>query len=588
MNHELPTPFLVFDFDNESDIHQRRVFSNPIQVISAYRVDEVEAALSEVQIAVQKGYYAAGFLSYEAAAAFDAAYRVSKEHQMPLLWFGIFSNPQDQIDVEWKSCYTVSKWRPETSKEEYTRSIKYIKERIAAGDTYQVNYTLRLRAHFEGDDLGYYHFLREVQEAKYSAYLHIGDFHILSVSPELFFRTSGRTIITRPMKGTMSRGRWLEEDLAHATSLAESQKNRAENVMVTDLLRNDLSRIAEVGTVKVPHLFAIEQYPTVHQMTSTVTAEMEQSTTLTDILHALFPSGSITGAPKINTMHIISELESQPREIYCGAIGLIEPNGNATFNVAIRTLYINCQTGACEYSVGGGITWDSTVEEEYLEALTKAALLEVKNIPFELLETLKLKNGEYTYLNKHITRLLESAQFFAIPLHIDNIIKQLSEHAQQFRHEPRRVRLLVARSGDARVESSHLQELPPTTQLITLATSAISKNQWFLYHKTTYRHMYEWQRSQHPTFFDVLLWNDHHEITEFTNGNIVLEIDGQKVTPARDCGLLAGTFRAVLLNEGVIQETVISLTDLHRVTQIWFINSVRGWVKVKLENKLNF
>ncbi|WP_436663796.1 chorismate-binding protein [Alicyclobacillus acidoterrestris] len=243
----------------------------------------------------------------------------------------------------------------------------------------------------------------------------------MSLSPELFFRIDGKTITTRPMKGTVQRGRWLEEDQELISWLSTSSKNQAENVMIVDLLRNDLSKIPGVISVQVPRLFDIESYPTVHQMTSTVTATVQENTTFVDVLRALFPSGSITGAPKISTMSLISELEQTPREIYCGTVGFIEPNGDAVFNVAIRSILIDDETGVAEYGVGGGITWDSTTDGEYAEAFAKAAFLKESSVPFELLETLKLENGEYVLLHRHLNRLVSSARFFDIPIDLDMI-----------------------------------------------------------------------------------------------------------------------------------------------------------------------
>lgn len=300
MNHDIPVPFLLFDFRDEQDEPSRLIFRNPIQVISAHQLAEIYPALAEVERAVSQGYYAAGYLSYEAAPAFEQAFTVSPNHSLPLLWFGIFSNPEIMLNCQFDDKYTVSEWQSTIQPAEYHQNIQKIKRAISAGDTYQVNYTMRLRSRFEGDDLGYYHRLRHAQRANYSAYLNIGRFRILSFSPELFFRRNEQRIVTRPMKGTVKRGRWPEEDEANQLWLRSSEKNCAENLMIVDLLRNDLGRIANIGSVNVPELFEIETYPTVTQMTSTVTATVRKEVTLTELLQALFPCGSITGAPKIN------------------------------------------------------------------------------------------------------------------------------------------------------------------------------------------------------------------------------------------------------------------------------------------------
>lgn len=352
--------------------------------------------------------------------------------------------------------------------------------------------------------------------------------------------------------------------------------------MIVDLLRNDLSKIEGVSTVEVPLLFEVEQYKTVYQMTSTVTATMEESTTVIDVLKALFPSASITGAPKIRTMGIIAQLEQHPRGIYCGTVGIMEPNGHAMFNVAIRTCVIDAQTGLAEYGVGGGVTWDSTTDGEYVEALTKAELLGKTDTPFDLLETLRLDHGEYTLFERHMARLATTAQFFNIGLDLEMVVDRLKEHARHYPSMKRKVRLLVSQSGEVRVESGVLHELTGFAQKVAVARNPILKNNLFLYHKTTRREMYQYDQHEYPGVFDVVLWNEDREVTECTNGNIVVELDGRMLTPARSCGLLAGTFRAQLLDEGILEEIVLHRSDLERVTKMWMINSVRGWVPIEL------
>lgn len=581
MDWEIPSPLLIFDFADKLGRVERRIFRRPVTVISTSTVDDVLPALLEIQSWVNQGYCAAGYLSYEAAPAFDPAYTVLPGSKMPLLWFGIFSEAGTESDLPLGGQFSNTSWESDTSQDLYHDSIQAIKDALADGVTYQVNYTMRLHSRFIGDDLAYYLRLRRKQSTSYSAYLNTGRFRILSMSPELFFEIDGTTITTRPMKGTAQRGRWLEEDEAWASWLSTSEKNRAENVMIVDLLRNDLSKIPGVASVQVPQLFEVETYPTVHQMTSTITATVRNHTTFVDVLQALFPCGSITGAPKISTMKLISELEQNPREIYCGTIGIIEPNGDAKFNVAIRSVLIDSETGLAECGVGGGVTWDSTTDGEYTEAFTKAGFLEVSNVQFELLETLKLDRGEYVLLHRHLSRLASSAKYFAIPIHLDAITQRLQEHASQVAGMSRRVRLRVSQTGEVAVESTPLNGLSDDVQPVAVANTPVSKTNRFLYHKTTRRDIYQRHQNEHPNVFDVLLWNEDGHITEFTNGNIVLEIDRRKVTPSRDCGLLPGTFRAQLLDEGIVEEAVLILSDIDRATNIWLINSVRGWVPVR-------
>ncbi|OPG16989.1 aminodeoxychorismate synthase component I [Ferroacidibacillus organovorans] len=576
-------PYFMFHFSDPRGQIRPRVFTDPKTVLIAHSLAEVRQALEQVDSWVKKGYYAAGYLSYEAAPAFDPAYDVTDDSKIPLLFFAIFERETNALCHADSARYECSPWRADTLPEVYDAHLARIKHAIAQGDTYQVNYTMRLRAQFAGDDLAYYHALREAQQANYCAYLNIGRFRILSASPELFFRLEGKRVITRPMKGTVRRGRWLQEDEQLAAWLHASEKNRVENVMIVDLLRNDLSKIPGACEVSVPSLFALERYPTVHQMTSTVSAKIGEHATFVDVLAALFPCGSITGAPKISTMRLIAELESQPREIYCGAIGLIEPGGDATFNVAIRTLLLDRETGEALYGVGGGITWNSEPRDEYAEALTKAALLDVHSGAFELLETMRLECGAYMLLERHLKRLSESAKYFGMAVDLLEVRRRLAEHALLHGDERRRVRLLVSKDGDQRIESTPFHALQIGPLQVAVAKVPILSSLRFLYHKTTQRTVYETQQKDNPGCFDVLLWNERGELTEFTNGNLVLEMDGRLVTPARDSGLLAGTFRALLLDAGILEEKVLTIADVHRASQVWWINSVRGWVSVHVE-----
>ncbi len=577
-----PDPFLIFDFVDQSNQPQHLIFSQPIKIISTDVVAQIDTTLREVREFVNQGYYVAGYLSYEAAPAFDPAFTVAGVPVLPLLWFGVFQHPDDKVEFCGEETFHAEPWEPVIGREQYSDAVKNIRDAIARGETYQVNYTIKLRSHVEGDLLAYYDHLREAQQAGYSAYLNIGRYQILSFSPELFFHLNGNEITTRPMKGTVQRGRWHEEDEVNVSWLRSSEKNRAENVMIVDLLRNDLSRIAEVGSVRASRLFEIERYPTVHQMTSTVSATVRPEVSWLEIFQALFPCGSITGAPKISTMRLIAELEKDSREVYCGAIGFIKPNGNATFNVAIRTMFVDSDTGTAEYGTGGGITWDSTDRDEYQETMTKAEFLRQASRSFQLLETLKFHGGEFVLFDRHMTRLEKSALYFGIPMDTNYILRSLHAHVEPFHAESRRVRLLISPNGAVHVESTVLHDLASASLPVCLAQTPISKENRFLYHKTTNRSIYESHRKQNDQVFDVLLWNENEEITEFTQGNIVAEIGNEQFTPPVECGLLPGTFRAQLLDDDIVKEQVLTVRDLQNAQQIWFINSVREWVLVHL------
>ncbi|API93649.1 aminodeoxychorismate synthase component I [Virgibacillus pantothenticus] len=569
-------PYLRFDFSNTNPIS----FTDPITIISTYEQSEVIPCLQAIEQYIQAGYYAAGFLAYEAAPAFDRAFEVHNSDQFPLLWFGIFSEAKPA--QKWKARpFTIDEWKLPITASAYKKNINQIKYHIENGDTYQVNYTVPMFSRFAGDTFGYYQRLTASQAANYCAYLHIGSHSILSASPELFFHLQAGLITTKPMKGTAKRGNTLEEDKAIAEWLYQSEKNRAENVMIVDLLRNDLGTIAKPGTVHVPQLFTIERYPTVFQMTSTVTAEVEPD--ITAIFKALFPCGSITGAPKVNTMKIIHEVETAPRNIYCGAIGYMTPQKEAIFNVPIRTVLIDNVSGEATYGVGGGITWDSTSEEEYEEMLSKTLVLKKQMNDFELLESIRLENGKFSLLDYHLKRMAKSAAFFSYPFEVTKMELKLEQIATQWNTGTYKLRVLLANTGEI---TSDVQPIKTNLQTlkVKLAQQAIDKSNPFYYHKTTNREMYHTFLQDHPDADDVLLWNAELEVTEFTIGNVVVEMNGAFYTPPVHCGLLPGTFRQHAIEKGMISEKIITIKDLESCSRIWLINSVRGWVPVTLDS----
>ncbi|HXQ36158.1 MAG TPA: chorismate-binding protein, partial [Anaerolineales bacterium] len=359
------------------------------------------------------------------------------------------------------------------------------------------------------------------------------------------------------------------------------EKNRAENVMIVDMVRNDLGRIARIGSVQVPELFKVERYPTLWQMTSTVTAKTNAS--LTEIFSALFPSASITGAPKVGTMRIISELETTPRRVYTGSIGYISPGRKAKFNVAIRTALIDRQTQKAEYGVGGGIVWDSTSTDEFAEALLKARVLTEPDQRFSLLETmLWTPEAGYFLREKHVERILDSAHYFDFPISRNEMDKYLDDVSSDF-ESPQRVRLLLDRFGKLKSESALFQPAESSQRMkVCLAKEPINSNNVFLFHKTTHREIYESARQDFTDCDDVLLYNEHDELTEFSIGNLVLELDGRLFTPPLSCGLLPGIFRAHLLETDQIAERTIRIEELKDCTKIFIINSVRKWREVEL------
>ncbi len=558
-------------------------FGRPLRVVEARSVDEVVPALREIERATDAGCYAAGFVSYEAAAAFHAM-RIPAHRKMPLLWFGIYAEklPSPPPDSERGETFALTDWTPAIDLRHYKSALARIRHEIARGNTYQVNYTFPLRARFSGSPLAFHRRLMAAQKARYGAFIDTGRFCILSASPELFFnwRGSDGLITTKPMKGTAPRGSTPSGDRANRERLARSQKNRAENLMIVDLMRNDLGRIAETGSVAAGPLFEIETYPTVFQMTSTVSARTRPGAQLADVFAALFPCGSVTGAPKTSTMRIISEIETAPREVYCGAMGYITPAKDAVFNVPIRTCWIDTQTGEAEYSVGGGITWSSTPRDEYAECFSKARMLLNAAPPgFYLLESLRLENGVYARLDAHLARLARAAAHFAYPADRAKIKAALDQHAREHGAGLRKARLLVAQDGEITIESSAIAPMP-SPQTACLATQPIISQNDFLRHKTTHRPFYP--ESARRGHFSCLHSNERGELTEFSTGNLVLEIAGKKFTPPVTSGLLPGVMRAHLLQSGEVRERVLRIGDLERAGRIWFVNSVRGWVEVRM------
>ena len=570
---------LIFDSRNKTWLE----FTNPLKIISTNNISDVQTCLIELEKYLKQNYYAAGFISYEASPAFDESFQVKSASNFPLFWFGIFNevNVLNRLKMNNKR-FKINNWQSSIDQKRYKKDFENIKEYIAKGDTYQVNYTYRLFSKFKGDSFSYFLTLINKQPTKYGAYLDIGDFVICSVSPELFFLIDGDSLISKPMKGTTSRGRYFDEDIKKANWLADSEKNCAENVMIVDMVRNDFGQIAKYGSIKVPHLFKTEKHPTVWQMTSTVSAKCDVP--IKDIFTALFPAASITGAPKIRTMEIISELESTPRNIYTGCIGFIKPNRQAQFNVAIRTALINRTSSEIEYGIGGGITWDSMEDEEFTESQIKAKVLFENNLVFQLLETIlwEPKTG-YFLLDYHIKRLEKSAGYFDFIFSEKAISSRLNKLKKQFPNKKMKIRLLLSSMGKITVQSQVIKNIDKNKQTkLRFSNQPIDFLDKFLFHKTTNRKIYKNVKNQISDCDDVILWNENSEITETTIANIVLQFGENFYTPPIHCGLLAGTFRDYLLEIGEISEKVLMVDDLKKCDNIYVINSVRKWRKAVL------
>ena len=608
---------LILDFPGHGRNRERLEPAPPRRVIAAHRLEEVRPALREAEQAAADGAWVAGFVAYEAAPAFDAAL-VTRPHRgpVPLLWFGVFDAPVPgtgfgeripgaAAGASVPALWPADAWSPQTARAEYDAAICSIREAIADGSVYQVNYTLRFRAPCDLAAADLYDALVVAGHGRYHALIETPEWAVVSASPELFIDIRDGIITTRPMKGTARRGRWSAEDDEAADRLARSAKDRAENLMIVDLLRNDFGRIARFGSVVVSRMFAVETYPTVHQMTSTITARLRERVTVDDVFAAAFPCGSVTGAPKVAAMQHIATLEPEPRGVYCGAIGVLRPDGTATFNVAIRTLVVEPCENIASYGTGGGITWDSVADAEYDEAVAKTTLLTRAAPHFDLLETMRLEDGRIPRLDLHLERLAASVRYWGFS---DDAPRTAAAALRRLTAAVRagtwRIRMTVARDGHVSIARVQLHDVArPTTApdadgctdyrhggtsdntvTVMLAETPIDSRDPLLYHKTTARDIYDQRRATHPDAFDVLLHNEHGCITEFTIGNVVCEIAGKLVTPPRQAGLLAGTFREQLVRNRNVAEQDVRLADLGGITRMWLINSVREWVPVVLRD----
>ncbi|HQN01582.1 MAG TPA: aminodeoxychorismate synthase component I, partial [Candidatus Hydrogenedentes bacterium] len=566
-----------------------QLFHNPETLIVCRHDAEIPDAMRRLDAFIAQGCYVAGFLAYEAGWAFLDRPIPKQTPEFPLVWFGVYKTcmTAPPFQVEPQRTADQVQWQPAQAHEEYGRSLDAIRAYIAAGDAYQVNFTFPLEARFSDDPLQWFRTLYAAQPTNHAAYLDTGRHKILSLSPELFFQLSGQELTTRPMKGTLPRGLYPEQDEHNRRQLLDSEKDRAENVMIVDLLRNDMGKISRTNSVDVVSLFDVEKYATVWQMTSAIKSQTNAS--FSEIMAALFPSGSVTGAPKIRAMEIIDELEPLPRGAYCGAIGWWGPNRTASFNVAIRTITLDTRTEKALYPVGGGITWYSSTEGEYAECLAKARTVMEPSPTFSLVETM-LYNGTIFLLEEHLDRLCASANFFNIPVNRAQLRETTRLYAASLTTGHWKLRLLLHCVGTHHLEAAPINAAnlsdptnTPKTLKVTLANTPINRNNVFLYHKTTHRSVYEEARQAHPEVDDVLLWNEAGELTESAIANIVAEVDGKLITPPTSCGLLAGVMRGHLLHTGKIQEGVIHKEDLERSGKLFLINSVRGWMQAEMQ-----
>jgi len=542
----------------EIQLFNKYRFTNPIRIISCYSREDIRFCFDQIETALESGYYAAGFASYD------------ENSSIPLIWFGIFEKPND-ID-ETKSYktgkYKVTNLHKNISKKEYINKISRIKRLIESGSTYQVNYTFKYKFDFSGSTERLYTDLKKLQQTDYSAFIKTDKFSILSLSPELFFEKKGEDITVRPMKGT---------SYQDAGFLQKDPKNMSENIMIVDLMRNDLGRFCKTGSVAADKLFCVEKFKTICQMTSEICGKIKTKTSLYDLFQSIFPSGSVTGAPKTSTINIIKELEKEDRNIYTGCIGFFTPNKDAIFNIAIRTILIKGKRG--EMGIGSGIVYDSDPEKEFDECDLKAGFLKIASTDFELIETLLWnKNKGFFLLKYHLERLINSADYFGIDIDINNLKLRLNKLKKRLNpQKSHKVRITAAKNGKTMITSSILSQ-NKTGNKISLSEKRVNSDDIFLYHKTTRRELYdrEYKICLKKGYTDVIFTNERGEITEGAISNLIVKKNGNYFTPPIGSGLLNGIYRRYFIKNNQTKEKTLFLDDLLNADKIYICNSVRG------------
>jgi para-aminobenzoate synthetase/4-amino-4-deoxychorismate lyase len=576
-------PFIILDDAAHGRI---QAFSHPKGIIRADTPEDVAAALTALELAQQMGFYAVGYISYEAGYALEPKLSplMPPHRNVPLLWFGVFDEPEridpakldDAFDGWCSGRAYAGALHYEWSAAAYRERFDRIKELIAAGDFYEANLSFRAAFSFVGDPLTLYRSLRRLSAAPYGAYIDDGERRILSLSPELFFEISQGMITARPMKGTAARKAGREADEAARTALAASVKDRAENLMIVDLLRNDIGRIAQIGSVAVSDLFSVETYPTVHQMVSTVSGQLLSGVSFKDVVEALFPCGSITGAPKIRAMEALREEEGRPRGIYCGAVGLLRPDGGARFNVAIRTVTLTGNRGLL--GIGGAVVQDSTAEGEYAECLIKARYMATARLPLELIETLRFSPGKgFVRGDLHLARMKRAAEFFAISFDEAGARAAMAK-AVAGSEGDLRARLTLDETGRF---ACLAWPAPPPVKVWTYAISPrrVSSRDVFAPHKTNQREFYEKEYVRIAKLAgcdEVVFLNEKGEVAEGSRSTVFVARDGKLLTPPLACGVLDGCLRRELIETGRAEEAVLKPEDLSG--EVYLGNSLRGLI----------
>ena len=556
--------------DFEGD--QYLFFYDPLETLTGYDTQSVENILKKVEEYADSGKWAVGFVSYEASPAFDSALMAFEDPEFPKICFSIFDKVQKSDLSEITGDFHAGPWKHSMDFRNYGHSLNNLKQQIMYGNSYQANFTFQLKSRFEGSALAFFKALVNNQKTPYSTYFSFDRYAICSASPELFFERSEDLIICKPMKGTAVRADESQTDLDNAEALKASEKEQAENIMVVDLIRNDLSRIAEDASVKTTSVFNLEAIETVWQMTSTVSAKSSCSNL--EVWKALFPCASITGAPKARTMQILKTAEKHPRRVYTGGIAVYSPlkPKHIRCSVAIRTALID--KDQVYYGVGSGITFMSNPRSEYDECLLKARVL--PDCDFQILESILFETDSgYALLDQHLQRMLNTSEFFGFECDLEKAKEELTELSKNLNGR-QKIRLLLNKYGEFKAEALSIPDRLPTLKL-KLASEAADTSGIFVKYKTTNRKIYE--KHKQSDCDDTLLFNHKNEVCETCIGNFAYKLEGNWYTPPVECGILEGIYRRKLLDEGKLRERIITLDELKLVSEMAVINSVRGWMQ---------
>lgn len=565
------------------------LFIDPVETVTIKTTRSLEKKLEKIDSLIKEGYSSYSIINYEAGYLFEKKLHPLLDGKENLIQF-FFCNPKNVLKIRSSSLsvnntnqsFEIKNFKINNTRQEFRKNINAIKKYIKQGDTYQVNYTVKGKFNFHGDLSDLFIKLSYSQSALYSAFINNKDKTILSLSPELFFEIDGKSITARPMKGTVRRGYDIQADKMNKYNLLNSEKNRAENVMIVDLLRNDLGRISKSGSVQVPRLFDIEKYETLYQMVSVISSRLKKEVTISEVIKNIFPCGSITGAPKISTMGIINRIEKEPRGIYTGSIGFIHKK-NKIFNVAIRTLVINKESVKGELGLGSGIVWDSDVEQEFQETILKSRFLTKPESEFELFETMLLENGKILLLEEHLIRLKSSASFFLFRYDDNKIQKAIHKTIlNSDSHKKQKVKLLINKWGEVKIDISDVL-VPPEKIKVIISKSRIKTGNKYQYFKTTNRKIYDKENIffSRRGFFDIIYFNERSELAEGAITNIFLKRGDTYFTPPVTSGILPGVYRKFMLrSNSSVKEKVLYFEDLMSAEEIILTNALKGEIKV--------